>query len=160
MLSQRDRYAPNMNYAQDLSLPNGVHSESTPELVVNGDDKHIINGQHVNGQHLNGQHINGQTNLSPAADSPDTPVSNIIVSDVKIAMDYQEQESDVRNEPIPIKSLDRSETASTIPQPGTPADPCRFYFFVAFPVASHPTISYHPCPSADWHSTSIHRRSP
>ncbi|KAF8649828.1 hypothetical protein AX16_005593 [Volvariella volvacea WC 439] len=60
---------------------------------------------------------------SPAADSPATPVSNTVVPDVKI--DYQEQESDVRHEPVPIKSIDsidKIDNASTIPQIGSPAD--------------------------------------
>ena len=84
-----------------MNNPNGVH---TPELVVNGSDhKPVING-----------HINGHT---PTADSPNTPVSTIPAPDVKIEMDYQEQESDVRHEPIPIKSIQDS---------GSPADPCRF----------------------------------
>lgn len=43
---------------------------------------------------------------SPATDSPKTPVDIILAPDVKIDMDYQEQESDVRHEPLPVKQLD------------------------------------------------------
>ena len=43
---------------------------------------------------------------SPATDSPQTPVDSSLVPDVKIDMDYQEQESDVRHEPLPVKQLD------------------------------------------------------
>lgn len=120
-----------------MNHPNGVH---TPELVVNGSDNPII----VNG---NARYINGQT---PTADSPNTPVSNIPAPDVKIAMDYQEQESDVRNEPIPIKSFDAAsdDTASIIPQPGTPLDPCKFTSFhhIHSSISSHSqaTIPVHP----------------
>lgn len=110
-----------MNYA-DISNPNGV--DTPPELVVNGNDKPLLNGQH-----LNGQRINGKSSSCPEAESPDTPVSITTAPDVKIAMDYQEQESDVRHEPImkSIDAVDRSDTASIISQPGTPADPCMFY---------------------------------
>ncbi|KAF8203282.1 bromodomain-containing protein [Pholiota molesta] len=63
---------------------------------------------------------------SPATDSPQTPADNAHVPDVKIDMDYQEQESDVRHEPLPIKPIDRLDkldNASTAPQVGTPLDP-------------------------------------
>ncbi|KAF8807195.1 Bromodomain-containing protein [Phlegmacium glaucopus] len=49
---------------------------------------------------------NGCNNNSPPTDSPTTPVSNSVVPDVKIDMDFQEQESDVRHEPLPIKPID------------------------------------------------------
>ena len=49
---------------------------------------------------------NGYINNSPATESPTTPVSNSVAPDVKIDMDFQEQESDVRHEPLPIKSID------------------------------------------------------
>ncbi|PPQ90468.1 hypothetical protein CVT25_014986 [Psilocybe cyanescens] len=41
-------------------------------------------------------------------DSPATPVDNSVAPDVKIDMDYadNEQESDVRHEPLPVKELD------------------------------------------------------
>lgn len=124
-----------MNYA-DISNPNGV--DTPPELVVNGNDKPLLNGQH-----LNGQHINGKSSSCPEAESPDTPVSITTAPDVKIAMDYQEQESDVRHEPImkSIDAVDRSDTASIISQPGTPADPS------TIPV--HPPAGTPPPPSGD-----------
>jgi len=49
---------------------------------------------------------NGSIDNSPATDSPTTPVSNSVAPDVKIDMDFQEQESDVRHEPLPIKPID------------------------------------------------------
>jgi len=133
-----------MNHAEDasnFSLTNGIHSDTTPELVLNGDEKPLINGQHVNGHPT--------SNPSPAADSPDTPVSIIAAPDVKIEIDFQEQESDVRHEPIPTKlidAVDRSDTASTIPQPGTPADPCMFPFcriFQSLLIRLPATIPFH-----------------
>ena len=39
-------------------------------------------------------------------DSPQTPLPNSVVPDVKIDMDFQEQESDVRHEPLPVKPID------------------------------------------------------
>ncbi|CDO72429.1 hypothetical protein BN946_scf184977.g129 [Trametes cinnabarina] len=59
---------------------------------------------------------------SPAVDSVATPVNNSLVSDIKIDVDYTEQESDARHEPVPPK-LDRVEDASVVPQVSTPADP-------------------------------------
>ncbi|KAI0670108.1 Bromodomain-containing protein [Trametes maxima] len=56
---------------------------------------------------------------SPAVDSVATPVNNSLVSDIKIDVDFTEQESDARHEPVPIKA----EDASVVPQVGTPADP-------------------------------------
>ncbi|KAG5648164.1 hypothetical protein DXG03_006118 [Asterophora parasitica] len=90
--------------------PNGVavhHNHQTPELVVNDDAKH-----------LNGDPAALRA-PSPAAESPATPISNMVAPDVKIDIDYQEQESDVRHEPLPVKEL----ASSIIPQLGTPPDP-------------------------------------
>jgi bromodomain-containing factor 1 len=57
-------------------------------------------------------------------DSPTTPVSNnLTASDIKIEMDIQEPESDVRHEPVPNK-IDTLENASIAPQVGTPLHPC------------------------------------
>ncbi|KAI0768492.1 Bromodomain-containing protein [Trametes elegans] len=56
---------------------------------------------------------------SPAVDSVATPVNNSLVSDIKIDVDYTDQESDARHEPVPTKA----EDASVVPQVGTPADP-------------------------------------
>ncbi|KAG6902811.1 hypothetical protein C0995_011298 [Termitomyces sp. Mi166 len=93
--------------------PNGVH-DPTPELVVNGDAKHV-NGDVP------------QRVPSPPVESPATPISNMVAPDVKIDIDYQEQESDARHEPMPIKQLDSIEksadASSTVPQIGTPLDP-------------------------------------
>ena len=64
--------------------------------------------------------------LSPATDSPNTPVSTLDAPDVKIDIDYTEQESDARNEPIlvkPIETAPEPDDASTVPQVGTPVDP-------------------------------------
>ena len=100
--------------------PDSGHADNNRVLnAINGD--HGPNGtfNKVNG-------INGSPNpLSPVTDSPNTPVSNF-APDVKIDIDYHEQESDARNEPIPIKPIDpiaKSENASTVPQIGTPVDP-------------------------------------
>jgi bromodomain-containing factor 1 len=51
---------------------------------------------------------NGYINNSPVTDDLPTPISTSVVPDVKIDMDFQfqEQESDVRHEPLPIKSID------------------------------------------------------
>lgn len=49
---------------------------------------------------------NGYINNSPATNSPTTPISTSVAPDVKIDMDFQEQESDVRHEPLPIKPID------------------------------------------------------
>ncbi|KAG5639317.1 hypothetical protein H0H81_004520 [Sphagnurus paluster] len=74
-------------------VPNGVHDHPTPDLVVNGDDK-----------------LNNQDRApSPVAESPATPISNMVAPDVKIDIDYQEQESDVRHEPMPIKPIEALE---------------------------------------------------
>ncbi|KAI9057179.1 Bromodomain-containing protein [Trametes sanguinea] len=59
---------------------------------------------------------------SPAVDSVATPVNNSLVSDIKIDVDFTEQESDARHEPVPPK-LDKVEDASVVPQISTPADP-------------------------------------
>jgi bromodomain-containing factor 1 len=52
---------------------------------------------------------NGYINNSPDTASPPTPVSNSVVPDVKIDMDFQEQESDVRHEPLSIKSVVKND---------------------------------------------------
>ncbi|KAF8078375.1 bromodomain-containing protein [Lyophyllum atratum] len=103
-------------HAVPTVVANGLHHHPTPDLIVNGDVKH-----------LNGDNSH-QRAPSPAAESPATPISNMVAPDVKIDIDYQEQESDARHEPMPIiKQLDdieKTDTASTIPQLGTPVDPC------------------------------------
>ncbi|KAH9950519.1 hypothetical protein B0H21DRAFT_881323 [Amylocystis lapponica] len=57
---------------------------------------------------------------SPLVDSPATPVDNSPAAEVKIDVDFDEQESDVRHEPVTMKVTDAS---SVLPQVGTPADP-------------------------------------
>ncbi|KAG5719332.1 hypothetical protein E4T56_gene13287 [Termitomyces sp. T112] len=112
--------------------PNSVHDQTTPELVVNGDAKH-----------LNGDAP--QRVPSPPVESPATPISNMVAPDVKIDIDYQEQESDARHEPIPIKQLDSIEkpanASSTVPQVGTPLDPAT--------IPIHPPKGTPPPPSGD-----------
>jgi bromodomain-containing factor 1 len=71
---------------------------------------------------------NGANAHSPTTDDPETPVDTAAAPDVKIDMDYQEQESDVRHEPLPIKDIDHInkqhiDDASTVPQVTTPCDP-------------------------------------
>ncbi|EFI28580.1 bromodomain-containing protein [Coprinopsis cinerea okayama7 len=94
------------------AVPNGVHDaingDKPAELIVKPD----VNG--VSQQKLNGA---AHTDFSPAADSPATPVSSGPAPDVKIDLDYQEQESDVRNEPMQIKSMD---DAFNKPEPQVP----------------------------------------
>ncbi|KAF5337245.1 hypothetical protein D9611_003243 [Ephemerocybe angulata] len=68
------------------AAPNGVHAAISPELAVS-------------------PAINGADAYSPAADSPATPISTVPAPDVKIDLDYPEQESDVRNEPVDIKPI-------------------------------------------------------
>lgn len=87
-VSRRDGHAPIM---QDPghAAPNGVHAAISPELAASP----AINGVDAYSAH------------SPAADSPATPVSTVPAPDVKIDLDYPEQESDVRNEPVDIKHI-------------------------------------------------------
>ncbi|KAH9890905.1 Bromodomain-containing protein [Cubamyces lactineus] len=60
---------------------------------------------------------------SPAVDSVATPVNNSLVSDIKIDVDFTEQESDARHEPVPPKSDDKVEDASVVPQVSSPVNP-------------------------------------
>lgn len=106
-----------MNDAPSLD---SSHTDSNPVLDA-------INGDHgLNGTFHTVNDIGANSNpLTPATDSPDTPVSNF-VPDVKIDIDYHEQESDARNEPVPINPIDfisKSEDASTVAQIGTPVNP-------------------------------------
>nr|VWO96631.1 Histone acetyltransferase [Ganoderma boninense] len=99
---------------------------------------------------LNGVHLESVSAPdSPAVDSVATPVNNSLVPDVKIHVDYNEQESDARHEPAPIK-LNKLDNASIIPQLDTPPAPGTF--ITAFDASSPPyarqdTISIVP-PSA------------
>ena len=65
---------------------------------------------------------------SPAVDSVATPINNTLIPDIKIAADYpdQEQESDARHEPVPLK-FEKLDNASIIPQMGSPVDPSTFW---------------------------------
>ena len=76
--------------------------------------------------------INGNSSHdppSPATDSPATPVSTS-APDVKIDMDYQEQESDVRHEPLPVKNIDfQSALVSNVALAETPIDSGLSFFF-------------------------------
>ncbi|RXW24743.1 hypothetical protein EST38_g1124 [Candolleomyces aberdarensis] len=77
--------------------PNGVHAHA----AINGDQPSELAAKPA--IKLNGDA--GYSALSPAADSPATPVSTAPAPDVKIDIDYPEQESDVRNEPVEIKPI-------------------------------------------------------
>lgn len=59
---------------------------------------------------------------SPAVDSVATPINNSLVPDIKIDVDFAEQESDARHEPAPL-NLDKLDDASVVPQVATPVDP-------------------------------------
>jgi len=77
--------------------------------------KHDLNGDHTP------TNING-TDIHPKSpQSPPTPVSNVPVSDMKIDVFVDEQESDARNEPLPPRP--DLHDASIVPQRGSPADP-------------------------------------
>ncbi|KAF8971566.1 Bromodomain-containing protein [Flammula alnicola] len=108
-----------MNHAQHapesaLTIPNGDNiSPAAVHSVLNGISAKVFQNALDN-------------HPSPATDSPATPIDIALAPDVKIDMDYQEQESDVRHEPLPIKAidhLDKLDNASTVPQVGTPLDP-------------------------------------
>ena len=72
---------------------------------------------------LNGVHLDSVSAPdSPAVDSVATPINHSLVPDIKIDVDYPEQESDARHEPAPPK-VDKVEDASVVPQVSTPADP-------------------------------------
>lgn len=113
-------------------FPNIPLTSSRKVTLVTVTVTRIMNDALTNG--LNGvdAHPNGvSTDQQGAAvngngvqfDSPTTPISNsLTASDLKIDMDMQEPESDVRHEPLPIK-IDTLENASIAPQVGTPLDP-------------------------------------
>ena len=74
---------------------------------------------------LNGVHLDSVSAPdSPTVDSAATPVNHSLVPDdnIKIDVDFMEQESDARHEPAPLK-LEKLDAASTVPQISTPADP-------------------------------------
>lgn len=107
---------------------------------------------------LNGVHLDPLSAPdSPAVDSVATPVNNSLVPDVKIDVDYNEQESDARHEPAPIK-LDKLDSASIVPQLDTPPVPGMFIpsfdayssltrVKIASPSCLHPLLPLHHKPS-------------
>ncbi|TBU49725.1 Bromodomain-containing protein [Dichomitus squalens] len=100
---------------------------------------------------LNGAHTDSVSAPdSPAVDSVATPINNSLVSDVKIDVDYTEQESDARHEPAPLK-LDKLENASIVPQLGTPVDPGTC--IARFDASSSPDARQDTIPIAPPHGT-------
>ncbi|KAF4572696.1 hypothetical protein EYR36_007206 [Pleurotus pulmonarius] len=95
-----------------LNGGNTLHDDkAVVDVVLNGADNEKPNG------------VNGVD--SPNVDSPTTPVSSSAIPDVKIDIDYQEQESDVRHEPIPVKIIEpvaMVQDASTQLLAETPVD--------------------------------------
>jgi hypothetical protein len=90
---------------------------------INGFDvnhKPIHGDCHHPGLVVNGNALNGA--LSPSNDSPTTPVSSNPLPNHKIDMDLQEQESHVRNEPLPIK-MDMLDAPSALMQQESPLGP-------------------------------------
>lgn len=91
----------------------------------------------TNGIHLNGHSV---TSSPPAAtqppDSPATPVDDSTSPHIKIDVDYNEAESDLRHEPIPVK-VDQLRSASTVPQVGSPVDPSTSCLFISDLTSPH-----------------------
>jgi bromodomain-containing factor 1 len=94
--------------------------------------------------HVNGSIPNGDSSAvpSPVVESPATPFSDTAAPDVKIDIDYQDQESDARHEPLP-------------PKPDKLGNPCTSSFFflyfnlhVSFLTVTMP-IHASPTPSPD-----------
>lgn len=54
--------------------------------------------------------------------SPATPISNQVSVDEKIEVDFQEQESDARNEPLPLKSEEDAGDITTVDVSSVPLD--------------------------------------
>lgn len=73
---------------------------------------------------LNGVHLDSVSAPdSPTVDSAATPVNHsLLTDDIKIDVDFTEQESDARHEPAPLK-LEKLDALSTVPQLSTPVDP-------------------------------------
>lgn len=97
----------------DAPLTNGHSTTATVPLSLNNDP--LLKDIAYHSDNSNGAH----------EESPTTPVSNnLIASDVKIDMDIQEPESDVRHEPLPTAiKIDKLDHASVRPEIGTPMDP-------------------------------------
>ncbi|KAJ4476755.1 bromodomain-containing protein [Lentinula aciculospora] len=95
-----------MNDAPIINSDVELNSEQAVFDTANTDDKPFVNG------------ISSCLPVSPA-----TPVSNQISPDVKIDVDYEDQESDARNDPLPIETIDAveeetSKDVSTVPEVG------------------------------------------
>ncbi|KAJ3828487.1 hypothetical protein F5880DRAFT_1608389 [Lentinula raphanica] len=92
----------------------------TSDVELNGDQAPIISS---NGDE---QPINNDSH-APFPASPPTPVSNDISPDVKIDVDYEDQESDARNEPLAIENVepvveDIQNDVSTVVENGADVD--------------------------------------
>ncbi|KAJ3794041.1 Bromodomain-containing protein [Lentinula aff. detonsa] len=99
-----------MNDAPVISSDVERNGDQAHSITTNGDDKLINNEIHT-----------------PIPASPSTPVSNEISPDVKIDVDYEDQESDARNEPLPVETIHPGENetlkdVSTVPEIGTDLD--------------------------------------
>ncbi|KAF7982061.1 hypothetical protein HWV62_30348 [Athelia sp. TMB] len=107
-----------------------VEQESEKEEVTPRCDSHAYSMNDAlaiptNGAapHPDHPHTNGNGDLDAHPDSPTTPVDHTVSAiDIKMSMDMQEPESDVRHEPIPIR-VDKLDHASVAPEVGTPLDP-------------------------------------
>ncbi|KAI0724347.1 Bromodomain-containing protein [Cerioporus squamosus] len=98
---------------------------------------------------LNGVHLDSVSAPdSPAVDSVATPVNHTLVPEIKIDVDYPEQESDARHEPAPIK-LDKLENASVVPQVSTPADPgtCQTMYYASSRLLEDVKMAEEPAPA-------------
>lgn len=82
---------------------------------------------------------------SPAVDSVATPINNSLVSDIKIDVDFTEQESDARHEPPALPKAELLEDASVVPQVSTPVDPGEYLAIVDASLS--PYASAHKTPS-------------
>jgi len=91
----------------------------------NGDDTSLVAVSHgLNGISAKVYISANDNHPSPATDSPATPLDSFAPPDVTIDFDYQEQESDVRHEPLPVKHfdpIDKLDDASTLANPLAPS---------------------------------------
>jgi len=129
-----------------------INGDQAPLLAVHNSDNGTFPA-------LNGSALPNL--LSPATDSPNTPVSTF-TPDVKIDFGYNEQESDARYEPMSIKQIDgipKPDDASTVPQVGTPVDPgmCETFFSCAY--HAHWFSSFDSHQSSQRHTSTTARRA-
>ncbi|KAF5368460.1 hypothetical protein D9758_002376 [Tetrapyrgos nigripes] len=75
----------------------------------------------LNGDHTPTTVVNGIDDPADSPHSPPTPISNDTAVDMKIDVEFQEQESDARSEPLPPRP--DQHDASVIPEVGSPVDP-------------------------------------